>query len=325
MIDFPLGRIGFGCVPIGGFRGYVSADQAVGAVRRAFELGVRYFDVAPHYGNGRAELVLGHAMRDIPRGDWILSTKVGRWLEPAGATGQPARTRPGEGAPFNSRFDYSRDGTMRALEQSLMRIGTERIDLVYIHDLDAQAHGSEEVTEEMFRIALAGALPALHELKRAGVIRGVGVGINQPHWAERWIREADLDMIMLAGRVTLLNRDAIPGILAECRRRGITYVAAGAFNGGLLARGASGVDHFNYRPVPSHIAEAYGQLVALARETGTNLKAAAIQFVLRHEQVASVVMGAASAAEVEENLRLANAPVPEAFWRTLADWNPPPS
>ena len=316
MIDLDLGRIAMGCVPIGGFRGMVPADQAVATVRRAFELGIRYFDTAPHYGNGRAELLLGHAMRDVPRDDWILSTKVGRWLEPAGAPGRPPQARPGEGAPFNSHFDYSRDGTLRALEQSLNRIGTSRVDLVYIHDCDAQAHGSEEVTEKMFATALKGAVPALQELKRAGVIRAFGVGINQPHWAERWIREAPIDMLMLAGRVTLLNRDAIPGILDECTRRGITYVAAGAFNGGLLARGVNH-GHFNYRPVSPEIEKAYERLLTLARETGTDLKAGAIQFVLRHEQVASVVMGAASPAEVEENLRLAKTPVPEAFWRNL--------
>jgi D-threo-aldose 1-dehydrogenase len=317
MIDFPLGRIGFGGVPIGGFRGHVGADQGVAAVRRAFELGVRYFDTSPHYGNGRSELILGHAMRDVPRDDWILSTKIGRWLEPAGAPGRPPQARPGEGAPFNSHFDYTRDGTLRAFEQSLTRLGTSRIDLVYIHDLDAQAHGSEEAAEKHFRIALTGALPTLHELKRAGMIRGVGVGINQPHWAERWIREADLDMLMLAGRVTLLNRDAIPGILDECRRRKVTYIAAGAFNGGLLARGPGGVDHFNYKPIPPEIEAAYEKLQSLARESGTDLKAAAIQFVLRHQDVASVVMGARSPEEVEENLRLAKMPVPEAFWRAL--------
>lgn len=317
MIDFPLGRIGYGCVPLGGFRGHVPADEGVAALRRAHALGMRYFDTAPFYGHGRAELILGHAMRDVPRDDWILSTKVGRWLEPADAPGRPPRTRPGLGAPFNAVFDYSRDGTLRSLEQSLMRIGTSRIDIVYIHDADAQAHGSEEATEKVFRTALDGALPALLELRRAGVIRAVGVGLNQPHWAERWIREAELDVLMLAGRVTLLNRDAIPGILAECKRRKITYVAAGAFNGGLLARGPTGVDHFNYRPIPAEIATAYERLVALARETGTDLKAAAIQFVLRHEEVASVVMGARNPAEVEENLRLAQIPVPEAFWRAL--------
>jgi D-threo-aldose 1-dehydrogenase len=316
MIDFPLGRIGFGGVPIGGFRGFVGADQAVATVRKCFELGIRYFDVAPFYGHGRAELLVGHAMRDVPRDDWILSTKIGRWLEPADAPGRPARTRPDGGAPFNAVFDYSRDGALRSLDQSFMRLGVSRIDLVYIHDVDAQAHGSEETTEKMFRQAMDGALPALQELKRAGMIRGIGVGVNQPHWAERWIREADLDMLMLAGRVTLLNRDAIPGILAECKRRKVTYVAAGAFNGGLLARGANH-PHFNYKPVPPEIVKAYEKLVSLAKETGTDLKAAAIQFVLRHEEVASVVMGAASPAEVEENIRLSKTPIPEAFWKGL--------
>ena len=196
--------IGFGAGPLGGFYGAVDAETGAAAARRAYELGVRYFDVAPLYGYGRAELVLGHALRDFPRDDFILSTKIGRYLVPAGVTGAPPRMRE-EGAPFNPVLDYSRDGTLRALEQSMQRLGMARIDLVYIHDVDAHSQGSESAAEAAFRSAMAGALPALVELKRAGVIRAIGVGLNQPHWALRWVREAELDAVMIAGRLTLLN------------------------------------------------------------------------------------------------------------------------
>jgi D-threo-aldose 1-dehydrogenase len=310
-----LPRIGFGAGPLGGFYGAVDAESGAAAARRAHELGIRYFDVAPLYGHGRAELVLGHALRDVERDSYLLSTKVGRYLVPAGSAGQDARRRP-EGAPFNPRYDYSRDGTLRSLEQSMLRLGTSRIDIVYIHDVDVHAHGSDEQAETAFTAAMNGALPALLELKRAGVIRAVGVGINQPPWALRWLREADLDMLMLAGRLTLINREAVPEVLGECMRRNVAYVAAGAFNGGMLARGKQG-DRWrdNYRPASEAAVREYLRVAALAAEEGVDLKAAAIQFVLRHREVASLVIGASSPAEVEENLALARMPVPDSFWQ----------
>jgi D-threo-aldose 1-dehydrogenase len=310
-----LTRIGFGAGPLGGFYGPVDAEVGSAAARRAFELGVNYFDVAPLYGHGRAELVLGHALRDFDRSTFVLSTKVGRYLVPAGSTGQAPRQR-AEGAPFNPCLDYSRDGTLRSLEQSMLRLGTSRIDIVYIHDVDAHSQGSEEAAESAFAAALGGALPTLLELKRDGAIRAIGVGINQPAWALRWLREADLDLLMLAGRLTLLNREAEADVLGECRRRGVAYVAAGAFNGGLLARGKQGDQwRSNYRPATEPVVRDYLRLSAIAADLGVDLKAAAIQFVLRRSDVASLVIGASTAAEVEENLAFAQAPIPESFWR----------
>src|SRR6478735_265816 len=225
--------IGFGAGPLGGFYGAVDAETGAAAARRAYDLGVRYFDVAPLYGHGRAELVLGHALRDLPRDDFVVSTKVGRYLVPAGVTGAPPRMRE-EGAPFNPVLDYSRDGTLRALEQSMQRLGLARIDLVYIHDVDAHSQGTEAAAEVAFRSAMTGALPALVELKHAGVIRAIGIGLNQPHWALRWVREAELDAVMIAGRLTLLNREAEAELIDACRTHGTAVVAAGVFNGGLL-------------------------------------------------------------------------------------------
>ena len=320
LADLALPRIGFGAGPLGGFYGPVDAQTGAAAVRRACELGVRYFDVAPLYGHGRAELVLGHGLRDVDRDSYLLSTKVGRYLVPAGSPGQEARQR-AEGAPFNARYDYSRDGTLRSLEQSMLRLGTSRIDIVYIHDVDAHSHGTDERAETAFVAAIEGALPALLELKRAGVIRAVGVGINQPPWALRWLREADLDVLMLAGRLTLLNREAeAADVFGECARRGVAYVAAGPFNGGMLARGKQN-DQWrnNYRPASDAVVREYLRLSTIASEEGANLKGAAIQFVLRHPGVAALVIGASSPSEVEENLALASAPVPEAFWRRVDD------
>ena len=202
-----LTEIGFGAGPLGGFYGPVEPDQATRAVRAAWDAGVRYFDVAPLYGHGRAEVLLGHVLRELPRDEFVLSTKVGRWLRPHGVSDDPASLRRG-GLPFHPVIDYSRDGVLRSLEQSMLRLGVARVDIVMIHDVDAHSQGSEEAAERAFADALAGAYPALVELKRAGTIRAIGIGVNQVHWARRWIVAADLDCVMIAGRYTLLNREA---------------------------------------------------------------------------------------------------------------------
>jgi D-threo-aldose 1-dehydrogenase len=320
----PLGRtglaiseIGFGAGPLGGFYGAVSAEAGAAAARRAYASGIRYFDVAPLYGHGRAETVLGSALADVPRDSYLLSTKVGRYLVPAGGIGQPARRR-AEGAPFNPVFDYSRDGALRSLEQSMLRLGTSRFDVVYVHDVDAHGQHGEEAAEAAFAQALAGALPALVELRRTGAIRAIGVGINEPAWALRWLREADLDVLMLAGRLTLLNREAAAEVLPECAKRRVAYVAAGAFNGGLLARGNRGGEwRSNYRPASEPVIAEYRRLASLADESRVDLKAAAIRFVLREARVASLVIGASTPEEVDENLALARSEVPDSFWRSV--------
>ena len=311
-----LTEIGFGAGPLGGFYGPVDADTGARAARRAYELGIRYFDVAPLYGHGRAELALGHALRDVPRDSYVLSTKVGRYLEPADAPGRPARRR-SEGVPFNPVLDYSREGALRSLEQSLLRLGVSRVDLVYIHDVDAHSQGDDAAAERAFAAAMSGALPALVELKRAGVIRAIGVGLNQPRWAARWVREADLDALMIAGRLTLLNREAEEGLLALCRARGVGVVAAGPYNGGILARGGRDGWRFNYRPAPPETIARYERLVAEADALRTDLKAAAVQFPLRFADVVSLVIGAASPDEVEQNVAALHVPVPEAFWEAV--------
>lgn len=321
----PLGRtgvalseIGFGAGPLGGFYGPVDAEAGAAAARCAYDFGVRYFDVAPLYGHGRAELELGHALRDLDRDAFVLSSKVGRYMIPSGAPGCPPRSRDA-GVAFNPVLDYSRDGTLRSLEQSLLRLGVSRIDIVYIHDVDAHSQGSDDAAEQAFRAALGGALPALLELKAQGVIRAIGVGLNQPRWALRWLAEADLDAIMLAGRLTLLNREAETedGVLAACRSRGVAYIAAGAFNGGLLARGSAGDGRFNYRPAPAEIHARYAALVEHAQQLGVDLKGAALQFPLRYPEVASLVVGASSVAEVQENFGVLREAVPAAFWAAL--------
>ncbi len=316
-----LGRTGialtglaFGAGPLGGFYGPVTPDEAIGAVRAAWDAGIRYFDVAPLYGHGRAEVLLGHVLRELPRDEFVLSTKVGRWLRPHGAGEDPATIRPG-GLPFHPVLDYSRDGVLRSLEHSMLRLGVPRVDVVMIHDVDAHSQGSEAAAGQAFAAAMAGAYPALVELKRSGTIRAIGIGLNQVHWALRWIAAADLDCVMIAGRCTLLNREAEAELLPECVRRGIGVLAAGAFNGGLIARGAAGGARYNYRPAPPAVLERLAALERAAAATGADLRAAAIQYVLRQPAVSALVAGAMYASEVRQNVAALDTVVPDAFWR----------
>jgi D-threo-aldose 1-dehydrogenase len=294
-----VSELGFGAGPLGGFYGPVDVDEAVRAVRTAWDEGVRYFDVAPLYGYGRAELLLGHVLRELPRDEYVLSTKVGRLLRPLRDGESHPGLRPG-GLPFRPVLDYSRDAALRSLEESLLRLGVARADIVLIHDVDAHAQGSEAAAEAAFAAAMAGAYAALVELRRAGVVRAIGVGLNDVRWARRWIAEADLDCVMIAGRYTLLNREAEPDLFPECQRRGIGVLAAGAFNGGLIARSS---ELFNYRPASPAVLTRLAALEREAERSGTNLRAAAIRFVLAHPAVTSLVTGAMRASEIIENAR----------------------
>jgi D-threo-aldose 1-dehydrogenase len=315
-------ELGFGAGPLGGFYGPVPVGDALAAVDAAWDGGIRYFDVAPLYGHGRAEALLGAALSVRPRDAFVISTKVGRFLRPAGGPDQPPRARV-DGAPFNPTTDYSAEGIERSLEQSLLRLGLSHVDIVYIHDVDAHAQGSEAAAEQAFRAALAGALPRLRAWKASGTIRAIGVGINQPAWALRWLAEADLDVLMLAGRLTLLNAEALDGVLDLCAKRGVAYVAAGAYNGGLIASGSTsargGEARFNYRPAPATTIARLAELESVALRLDVDVKSAALQFPLRQRGVASLVVGASSAAEVRANLVAYRAPMTEAFWTA---WSP---
>lgn len=317
-----LTEVGFGAGPLGGFYGPVAVDDALASVEAAWQGGIRYFDVAPLYGHGRAETLLGVALGGRAREAFVVSTKVGRCLRPAGGPGQPPRSRV-EGAPFNPLTDYSADGVERSLEQSLLRLGLSHVDIVYIHDVDAHSQGSEAAAEQAFRAALAGALPRLQAWKASGTIRALGVGINQPAWALRWLAEADLDVLMLAGRLTLLNDEALGGVLDGCAKRGVAYIAAGPYNGGLIAAGSTsarlGEARFNYRPAPAATLARLAELESVARRLGVDVKSAALHYPLRQPGVASLVVGASSVAEVRANLASYHTSVADEFWRA---WSP---
>jgi D-threo-aldose 1-dehydrogenase len=308
--------LGFGGAPIGGFRFAVSEDQAVETVRAAVHAGIRYFDTSPYYGYGRSEHICGFALRPRPRDSFVLSTKVGRCMTPLRAGETVEGWRPG-GLPFKPTYDYSRDGTLRSLEQSLLRLGLARMDIALIHDVDVFTHGSQTQADRRFKEAMAGCFPALAELRRAGVIRAIGVGLNETAMSLRFAREADIDCIMLAGRYTLLDQGALSELLPYCGKKNISILLAAPFNSGILAVGAREGATFDYQPASTATLDKVQRITTLCKRHGVELPAAALQFPLAHPRVASIVAGATKASEVRANLAMMTTPIPTDLWLEL--------
>ena len=308
--------LGFGGAPIGGFRFSLSDQQGVETLAAAFAGGIRYFDTSPYYGYGRSELVFGAALRPHPRDAYTLSTKVGRWMAPLRPGEAVAGWRSG-GLPFKATFDYSREGTLRSLEQSMLRLGLASIDVALIHDADVHTHGSQAEADRRFREAMAGSYLALSELRRAGVIKAIGVGLNETAMSLRFAREADLDCIMLAGRYTLLEQGALDELLPLCEKKSMSILLAAPLNSGILATGARAGASYDYKPAPPAILDKVRRIEAVCARHQVELTTAALHFPLAHPRVASVVVGALRPSEVVDNLARLARSIPAELWREL--------
>jgi D-threo-aldose 1-dehydrogenase len=302
--------LGFGATAIGGMYTEVSEDAAVDTVAAAWEAGLRYFDAAPQYGRGNGELRLGRGLASYPRAEYVLSSKVGRLLradapphpDDFDSTGRPYDA----GAPdVATVYDYSRDGVLRSIEESLTRLGADRLDIALVHDPDDYVDD-----------ALATALPTLIELREQKVVTAIGAGMNQTAALERFVRESDPDLCLLAGRYTLLEQPALQSFLPLCAQRGVAVVAGGVFNSGLLADAGAGA-RYNYDPAPADLIARTRRLSEVCRRHGVPLKAAALQFPIAHPGVAAVLTGARSRAEITENITLFDLPIPGELWREL--------
>jgi aryl-alcohol dehydrogenase-like predicted oxidoreductase len=293
-------RLGLGLAPIGGLYAPVSEEQALATVERAWELGLRFFDTAPLYGYGLSERRVGKVLRAKDRGGFVLSTKVGRLLVPGGDDefwfGSPE---------LEAVFDFSPEAVVRSHRESLERLGLDRVDVLLIHDPD-----------DHFEDALAGAYPALDDLRRRGVVSAVGVGMNQAPMPARFVRTVDLDCVLLAGRYTLLDQSGLDELLPLCAERGTAVIAAGVYNSGLLADPRAG-STYDYAEAPAELVERAVALGGVCERHGVPLKAAAIQFPLGHSAVACALTGARSARELEENVRMLGLPVPAQLWADL--------
>jgi D-threo-aldose 1-dehydrogenase len=300
-----LTEVGFGGASAGNLYRETSDAEAAAAVQAAWAGGIRYFDTAPHYGLGLSEARLGEALRSRPRPEFILSTKVGRLLEdnpePAGSD----RAAGGFAVPdrLRRRLDYSAAGVRRSLEDSLTRLGLDRVDIVYVHDPD------DHVDE-----AISGAIPELVRMREEGIIGAAGVGMNQWQAPLRMVRETDLDVVMLAGRWTLLDRSG-GRLLVECAARGVSVVAAAPFNSGLLAQPWPPDDaHFNYGPAGPALLDRARDLARICTRLGLDLPTVAVQFPLRHPAVVSVVSGMRTPEQVATTLARLTTPIPDDVW-----------
>jgi D-threo-aldose 1-dehydrogenase len=311
-----VSALGFGGAPLGDLYARLDDATAIATVLAAIDAGVTLVDTSPLYGRGLSEHRIGTALRRRDRASIVVSTKVGRVYAPA----RGARDEvPGDGyvggLPHEGRYDYSYDGALRSLEQSMLRLGVDSADVALVHDVDPWTHGEQAPRRQ--REALAGALRALGDLRAQRVVRAVGIGVNDADVAERFVREADLDCVMLAGRYSLLEQPALDRFLPLAHARGVGVMLGGVFNSGILATGAVPGAHYDYRPAPPAVAARVTAIERVCAAHGVALPHAAIAFVLGHPAVSSVVLGAVSPAEVARNAAMFARPVPAALWRDL--------
>lgn len=283
----------------------MSDEQAHAAVRAAWQRGIRYFDTAPHYGLGLSERRLGAALRAYDRARYTVSTKVGRRLDPADGTGDDLAHGFAVPATHHRVWDFTADGVRRTLEASLERLGLDRVDLVLLHDPDDHA-------EQAFREGY----PALEKLRAEGVVGAIGAGMNQAEMLTRFVRDTDVDVVLCAGRYTLLDQGAATELLPEAERRGVSVVVGGPFNSGLLADPTPRAT-YDYTRAPQELLDRAVRIKEVAERHGTTLRAAALAFCSAHPAVASVLAGARTAAEVHDCADQFEATVPDAFWREL--------
>ena len=314
--DFLLDRVGFGGAPLGNLFTPIPEPDAIRAVTAAYEAGIRYFDTAPLYGRGRSEHRIGTALHKRPRDSFRISTKVGRLLRPT--PGRPKDDAAYTDVPaFEVEYDYSEDGALRSLEASLERLGMDRVDTLFIHDIDRWTHGDAQPAR--FQEAMTGAYRALRRLRAQGIVSAIGIGVNEWEVCQQAAEAGDFDGFLLAGRYTLLEQEALTSFLPLCERRGLFVVIGGPFNSGILATGAVEGATYNYRPAPPEIRARVARIEAVCRRHAVPLAAAALQFPLAHPAVRSVIPGARSADEVRTNLGLLRVPIPVALWTDLRE------
>ena len=302
--------LGLGTGTLGGHRIPVTREEGEAVVQAAWSAGVRYFDTAPFYGFGKACRIVGDALRELPREEWVLSTKAGRLLRPQANAGTPSALR--HPMPFEDVFDYSYDGIMRSFEDDLQRLGLARIDVLYVHDIGARQHGKDGHLGIMRTFRDSG-YRALEELRSSGQLRAIGIGVNEWEVLREAIDWGDWDVFLLAGRYTLLEQTPLDDLLPQCLRSGISVVIGAPFNTGILA----GRDTWNYRLAPPEIADRVKMIKTICDSYRVPLVAAALQFPLAHPAVAAILPGPRNVDEFDVNAKLLRYPIPSALWADL--------
>lgn len=284
-------RMGLGTAPLANLYEAISERQAVATIQACLAAGLNFFDTAPLYGSGLAEQRLAVALKDTPRDAYVMATKIGRLVQPDGGI----------------RFDFSRDGVLKSLEESLTRLGLDYVDIVHIHEPDGEAADEPGLRE---------AFPILADLRRQGVIKAIGAGMNRWHTVIDFVRDTDFDCFLLAGRYTLLEQESLP-FLSLCQEKGISLFLAGVLNSGILATGPGPTAKYNYRVAPSVVQEKARRLQAVCARFEVALSTAALQFALAHQATTSLVVGAISPDEVQANTQAFQTQIPAEFWAAL--------
>jgi D-threo-aldose 1-dehydrogenase len=305
--------LGFG----GGMLGRAAENEALRTVEAAYDAGLNLFDTAPHYGQGLSEVRMGAVLRQKSRETYVLSTKVGRYLLPPSNEFSLDRSPDAKGLDFNEVFDYSRDGTLRAIDQSMARLGISSIDCLLIHDVDVWSHGSREAYLTYFKQSMDECYPVLDDLRKQGVIKAVGVGVNEVDVCMDFTRAGDFDFFDLAGRYTLLEQGGLGDFLPLCLERNIGIMLGGPYNSGILATGAKEGAKYNYNPARPEILDAVQRIEAVCARYSVPLAAAALQFPLGHPSVTSVIPGTDATSQVERNIGWMLLDIPADLWAEL--------
>ncbi len=313
--DIEVSELGFGGAPLGAVGDRITGADAAAIVSRAREGGVRYFDTAPLYGHGLSEKRLGATLGEWERDDFVLSTKIGRLLVPAAEGERYAGMRDSE--PVAIRYDYSEGAVRRSLESSLARLGLDRVDILLCHDIDVWTHGDAQ--PGIFETARKGALKGLEALREEGVVRAIGLGVNEWQVCSRVMDEMDVDCFLLAGRFTLLEQAPLETFLPKCVERGVSIVIGGPYNSGILATDERRRATYDYKPAPEKLWRKAQAIRRMCESHGVDPRAAALQYPLRHPAVAAVIPGVWAVHEVETNLELIAADIADALWHDLAE------
>lgn len=312
--DCAVSVFGFGGAPIGNLYAPIAEEESRALLAATWDAGLRFYDTAPFYGFGLSERRVGDFLRDKPRESYVLSTKVGRLLEPEPGP-HPAQAQFKSPLPFRPVFDYSYDAVMRSFEHSLQRLGLDRIDVLLMHDIGRVTHGADN--DRLFAIAMSGGARALTKLRDEGVVKAIGLGVNEWEVCEAAMDHARWDTFLLAGRYTLLEQESLTSFLPRCEREGITLITGGPFNSGILATGPVAGARYNYEPAPPAVMEKAAKIEAVCAAHGVSLAAAALAFPLTHPAIACVIPGMANRGEVERNRALMRETIPAGLWSDL--------
>ena len=313
--DIEVTSWGMGCAPLGGVGDRIDNEESDSILRAAWDAGIRYFDTAPLYGHGLSEKRVGRVLSELNRDEFVLSTKIGRLLVPESEGTRFEQMQDKENLAI--RYDYSSDAVVESIESSLKRLNLDRIDILLCHDIDRWTHGDEQ--PDIYEAAANGALPAMHRLREEGLVRAIGLGVNESAVCVRVMREFDPDCFLLAGRFTLLEQEPLDEMLPMCVARDVSVIVGGPYNSGILANPERRRATYDYKPAPDDLWEKAQKIRAICDSHTIDMRAAALQYVLRHPAIAAVIPGMWALREVEENQALLGVDIPDALWSDLAD------